>query len=1014
MGYPNDGSGGVPARPHFPDIELAVLDHWRANDVFAKSVRPRDTAAGEFVFYDGPPFAIGLPHYGHLLAGYAKDVVPRYQTMRGRRVERRFGWTTHGLPAELDAERQLGITAKSDIERMGVKEFNDVCRGTVTRYTEQWRAYVNRQARWVDLDDVVRTHDITYTESVLWAFKTLWDKGLIYQGHSIAWYCAHCETPLANNESSGRMYGADTHRDVDGTAVVVTVRLDTGELLRVATDHPWALPGMVAVAVDPDAAYEVVADGTVRTLTGKELVGRAFEPMFPFAAGRANKVIASSSADGSGHAVPVTPCFEERDHALAETEGLGAVYLVDATGRYTADAPPVAGLTVLESSAVVLGLLAESGALVSRRPFQDSRPHCWRCDSTLVQQAIPSWFLRVTQVRDRMLELNKQITWQPEHIKDGKYGKWVAQARDWNISRTRYWGAPIPVWMSDDAAYPRTDVYGSLDEIERDFGVRPADLHRPFIDELTRPNPDDPTGKSTMRRVPDVLDCWFETGAMPYASVHYPFENAEWFEANSPGQFVVEHDAQTRGWFYNMNVLSTALFDRPAFTDCTVLGTVLGNDGQAMSRAKGNYLDVNDLFDRDGADAMRWFLMSSPLMRAIDVEVSEEGSRQALRQVVLPLWNTWSFLVLYSGGVDGRIRTDVGHRFDRYLLAKTRILVEETGRALDEHDVPKACSLLQGHLDMLTNVYIRSSRQRFADGDREAVDTLHTALEVLCRLLAPLLPMIAERVWRGLTGGLSVHLTDWPSPDELPADPELVRVVDRVRLVLTTALAQRKSHHLRLRQPLSRLVVAAADVADMAPYADLLRDQNNVKDVEFSTDVAAHGRWQLVVNARQAGPRLGARVQQVIRAAAAGDWSKDESGTVFAAGIALEPGEYEERLAADGTAAVTALPDGTGLLVLDTDVTEQLADEGLARDLVRVVQQARRAAGFDVGEPVSLVVEVDGDYGARMRAHRDLVLAETSAERLDFGPVPGGFAGRIGEGAAVRVGVHTVRRGSAT
>ncbi|WP_327701137.1 isoleucine--tRNA ligase [Streptomyces decoyicus] len=1032
MAYPKAGSDNVPARPHFPDVELDVLDYWERHGIFHETVEARKSDE-EFVFYDGPPFANGLPHYGHLLAGYAKDVVPRYQTMRGRRVERRFGWTSHGLPAELDAEKQLGITAKFDIERMGVARFNEVCRTTVMRYTHEWRDYVTRQARWVDFDQSVKTHDLDYMESVMWAFKTMWDKGLIYQGHSVSWYCPHCETPLANAESSGRIDGSDTHREVPGTTVIVGVRLDGGELLLVESDAPWALPATTAVAVHPDAEYAVVekageryvvaADrldahaglvgGQVRErCRGAELAGRRYQPLFDFVSPAADthRVVAERHVDvgeGTG-AVAVTPCFDERDHAVATAADIGRTYPVDSVGRYTDEVPPCAGTPVLESTGTVLGLLEAGGALLRSTPHVRSRPYCWRCGTQLLQQAIPSWFVAVTRLRTRMLELNEQVNWTPEHVADGQFGKWVRGAKDWNISRNRYWGAPIPVWVSDDPAHPRVDVYGSLDEIERDFGVRPADLHRPYIDQLTRPHPDDPTGRATMRRVPEVLDCWFETGSMPFAQVHYPFENAEWFERHSPGDFVVEYYAQTRGWFYNMHVMSTALFDRPAFANCTVLGVVLGHDGQAMSKARNNYLDVNDIFARDGSDAMRWFLMSSPLLRARDVEVTEAGSKEALRQVLLPLWNAWHFLTLYADGDEGRVRGDAAHPLDRYLLAKTRDLVDRTTRAMDDYDLSTACSGLRDHLDLLTNWYIRCSRDRFTAGDRGALDTLHTALEVLCRLMAPLLPLITERVWRGLTGGRSVHLASWPTTDELPPDPELVRVMDKVREISSTALGQRKSHRLRLRLPLARLVIADRDAAALEPYTGLLRDQLNVKEIQLTTEVSAHGRMRLTPNPRRCGPRLGSAVQKVLRAAAMDDWSTDADGNVVAAGIELLPDEYELRLVADGPGAAAALPGGSGLIVLDVEVTEELAAEGTARDLVRVVQQARRAAGLQVTDRIALTIDLPGATAARIRPYEALLVAETLAESLVFGPfADGGHDGLIGEGTAVRVHIAT-------
>src|SRR5688572_13155781 len=438
-----------------------------------------------------------------------------------------------------------------------------------------------------------------------------------------------------------------------------------------------------------------------------------------------------------------------------------------------------------------------------------------------------------------MVELNQQITWVPEHIRDGQFGKWLENARDWSISRSRYWGSPIPVWVSDDRAYPRVDVYGSLDELERDFGVRPQDLHRPYVDQLTRPNPNDPTGKSRMRRVPEVLDCWFESGSMSFAQVHYPFENKEWFEHHYPGDFIVEYNGQTRGWFYTMHVLATALFDCPSFRTCMAHGIVLGDDGMKMSKSRRNYPDVSEVFARDGSDAMRWFLMASPILRGGDLIVTERGIREAVREAMLPFWNTWYFLALYANAdkIEGRVRTDSRHLLDRYILAKTNELVTDVSARMDRYDIAGACESARDFFEVLTNWYVRRSRERFWSGDRDAIDTLHTVLEVACRTVAPLLPMTSEVIWRGLTGERSVHLADWPRADELPADPSLVAAIDRVRGVCSAALALRMANKLRVRLPLTELVVASADSPALEPFSDVIRDEVNVKSVRFTTDV---------------------------------------------------------------------------------------------------------------------------------------------------------------------------------
>lgn len=654
--------------PDFPALELEVLDYWAQDDTFRASIARRD-GAEEYVFYDGPPFANGLPHYGHLLTGYVKDIVPRYRTMRGYKVERRFGWDTHGLPAELEVERQLGINDKSQIDDMGIAAFNDACRASVLRYTDEWRAYVTRQARWVDFDNDYKTLDLPYMESVIWAFKQLWDKGLAYEGYRVLPYCWRDETPLSNHEL--RM-DDDVYQSRQDPALTVGFKVVGGALdgahLLVWTTTPWTLPSNLAVAVNPDVTYVEVRSGDHRfvlaqprlaayarelgeepeilgTYSGADLLGTRYLPPFPYFmdSPKAFQVLPGefvTTEDGTG-IVHMAPAYGEDDMATTDKVGIVPVTPVDAKGRFDATVPDYQGQRVFDANPHIIrdlkngsGPAAANGAVLLRHEtYEHPYPHCWRCRNPLIYRAVSSWFVAVTAFRDRMVELNQQITWYPEHVKDGQFGKWLQGARDWSISRNRYWGSPIPVWKSDDPAYPRIDVYGSLDELERDFGVRPTNLHRPYIDELTRPNPDDPTGRSTMRRIPDVLDVWFDSGSMPYAQVHYPFENRDWFDGHYPGDFIVEYIGQTRGWFYTLHVLATALFDRPSFKTCVAHGIVLGSDGQKMSKSLRNYPDVSEVFDRDGSDAMRWFLMASPILRGGNLIVTEQGIREGVRQV---------------------------------------------------------------------------------------------------------------------------------------------------------------------------------------------------------------------------------------------------------------------------------------------------------------------------------------------------------------------------------------------
>ena len=1009
MKYPD-----VPPQPDLPSMEAEVLAGWERDDTFQRSVDSREAGpdgANEFVFYDGPPFANGLPHYGHLLTGYVKDAIPRYQTMRGRRVERRFGWDCHGLPAEVQAEKELGISGHPEISAFGIDRFNDACRTSVLQYTNEWRAYVNRQARWVDFDNDYKTLDLDYMESVMWAFKQLWDKGLIYEGFRVLAYCWRCETPLSNTET--RM--DDVYRDRQDPAVTVWFQLDSGERILAWTTTPWTLPSNLALAVGPDIEYSVVAlegeryivasarleayaaqlDGgeVVATMTGSELVGRRYRPVFNFLADTDNafQVLPGdfvTTEDGTG-VVHMAPGFGEEDQNLCSAAGIPTICPMDERGCYTAEISRWAGTHVFEANPEVIRALKELGALVRHDSYEHAYPHCWRCAEPLVYRAISSWFVEVTRIRDRMVELNQQINWVPAHVKDGSFGKWLANARDWSISRNRFWGSPIPVWVSDDPTYPRVDVYGSIAELEADFGVEVTDLHRPAVDDLVRPNPDDPSGASMMRRVPEVLDCWFESGSMPFAQVHYPFENAQWFEHHYPGDFIVEYLGQTRGWFYTMHVLATALFDRPAFENCVSHGIVLGDDGSKMSKSLRNYPDPNEMFDAHGSDAMRWYLLSSPILRGLDFSVSETGIRDTVRRVVLPFWNAYYFLTLYSraAGLEGRERTDQTDVLDRYLLGELNRLVADSTAALDAYDLYGACETVERFLDTLTNWYIRRSRERFWSGDQDAIDTLHTALVCLCRVSAPLLPLISEHVHGGLTGGASVHLLDWPEAGAFPVDEDLSRGMALVRDACSTLLSLRKSEGLRVRLPLASATVATPDVELVRPHLAIIRDELNVKEIVLTDDVAAHGRRELVLNPKALGPRLGGATQEVIGAHKRGDWEETGDG-VRVGSHDLVSGEFDFRLVSDSDGAAATLPRDGGIVVLDTAVTPELELEGVARDLIRRVQQERRDAGLDVSDRIRLTVGGPADVLEALEVHRDLVAGETLALEV----LPGGAA----------------------
>jgi isoleucyl-tRNA synthetase len=1029
----------VDPKPNFPALEEDVLAIWEKDSTFERSIDLRPAGVdgdNEFVFYDGPPFANGLPHYGHLLTGFVKDAIPRYQTMRGRRVERRFGWDCHGLPAEVKAEQELGISGHPAITEFGIDKFNDACRTSVLQYTSEWREYVTRQARWVDFDNDYKTLDLTYMESVMWAFKTLWDKGLVYEGFRVLAYCWRCETPLSNTET--RM--DDVYHDRQDPALTVGFELDTGERLLAWTTTPWTLPSNLALAVGPDIDYAIVELDDVRyilaearldsyaaelgeatrlgTVKGAELVGRTYTPLFDFftdtttwGTEQAFQVLGAdfvSTEDGTG-VVHMAPGFGEDDQIVSNAAGIPTICPMDEHGQFTGEVAPWKGVHVFDANPLVIRGLKERGVVLRHATYDHSYPHCWRCAQPLVYRAISSWFVQVTAFRDRMVELNEQITWQPAHLKEGSFGKWIANARDWAISRNRFWGSPIPVWQSDDAAYPRIDVYGSIADLEADFGVTITDLHRPSVDELTRPNPDDPTGRSTMRRVPEVLDCWFESGSMPFAQVHYPFDNREWFEQHYPGDFIVEYIGQTRGWFYTLHVLATALFDRPAFSTCVSHGIVLGDDGQKMSKSLNNYPDPTAMFEAHGADAMRWSLLSSSILRGNDATVTEVGIRDTVRQVLLPLWNSWYFLALYANASDHRgvVRTDSPNVLDRYILSKTRDLVGDLTASLDEYDLFAACQHVRSYLDVLTNWYVRRSRSRFWQGDHDAIDTMHTVMSVVTRVAAPLLPLVSEAIYRGMNiegmngeadgdgGGTldmvdSVHLTDWPTVDELPAFDELVATMDLVRDVCSATLSVRKAHGRRVRLPLETVTVAAPDAERLRDFVDLIADEVNVRRVELTTDMGEVASEELHLVPARLGPRLGKEVQDVIRAHKAGDWSVVD-GVVTVGGRELVEGEYRLDLVAAGDQASSGLTNRAGVIALDIEVSPELEREGLARDLIRSIQQARREAGLDVSDRIDLAIRATPPWLDAVDAHKQMIMDETLSVRLET--VEGGVDG---------------------
>ena len=1043
----------VPTRADFPAIERRILARWADQGTFERSVeqRPSDD---EYVFYDGPPFANGLPHYGHLLTGYVKDVVPRYQTMRGHRVERRFGWDCHGLPAEMQTEKELEVSGRVAITDYGIDRFNDACRTSVLRFTGEWERYVTRQARWVDFDQDYKTMDASYMESVIWAFRQLWDKGLIYEAYRVMPYSWGAETPLSNFEI--RLDDATRPRQDPALTVAFSVEAASGEAADLPsglvgpdgteiwawTTTPWTLPSNLALAVGPSVDYAVVQLATgpragrrvvlganaiekyrnelgeghevVATLPGSALAGVRYRPMFAYFADHADSFAVLvddyvTDDDGTG-VVHMAPGFGEDDQRVCEANGIVLVCPVDDSGRFTTEVTDYVGQNVFDANPQIISDLKADGTVVRHDTYDHNYPHCWRTDTPIIYKAVSSWYVEVTAIRDRLVELNQQINWIPGHVRDGQFGKWLEGARDWSISRNRFWGSPIPVWRSDDPAYPRTDVYGSIDEIERDFGVRPDNLHRPYIDDLTRPNPDDPTGNSTMRRVSEVFDCWFESGAMPFAQVHYPFEHREWFDEHAPADFIVEYIAQTRGWFYTLHVLSGALFDRPAFSNVICHGVVLDHEGRKLSKKLRNYPDPEEVFESHGSDALRWHLMSSPILprrrpsdrdRRIGLPRGRPPGAQSGLERLLVLHHVrerrWTHrpatgrrvrpvgpLPAGQDGGAGRLDDRAHGRLrHRGCLRRGAGL---SGRAEQLVHPPVARAVLgAGGVRRCPAGVGQARRVRHAVRRADHADPPGGSAAADGRRGDPSGPVRHRRRRRRIGAPRGLARSDRAARATATWSPRWTVCVRSAR----SRSGLREDHRLRARLPLQRLTIAGPDLDGLDGLTHLIRDEVNVKEVVLTDDVASIGQFLLRPNAKVLGPRLGKTVQTVIRAAKAGEWTQLDDGTVSVAGETLGEGEFELALEPTEGRVASPLRDNDAVVELDVEVTDQLRNEGRARDVVRAVQQARKDAGLHVTDRIELSLGLGDELAGSIEAHRAWIDAQVLATTSTVVPFDG-------------------------
>jgi isoleucyl-tRNA synthetase len=1030
----------VDSRQSFPALEEEILERWRELDVFGQSVRRRE-GAERFVFYEGPPTANGRPGSHHVLSRVFKDVFPRYQTMLGKRVERKAGWDCHGLPVELEIEKELGFTSKDDIERYGVEEFNAKCRESVLRYIDEWNRLTERIGFWIDTDDAYYTLDDSYIESVWWGLKQVWEKGLLYEGHKVVPYCPRCGTALSSHEV------ALGYKDVVDPSIYVRFRLtDADESLLVWTTTPWTLPGNVAVAVKPDVTYvrarvegetlilaeplveKVLGEGArvLDRFPGRDLLDRRYEgPIFQLDDGgppNAFRVIAGdfvTTDDGTG-LVHLAPAFGEDDFEAAAAADVfdrtNADALYNPVRRNGTFDERVVGFAdaFVKDPEVTNALIAEldsRGVLLKREDYEHSYPHCWRCDTPLLYYAKSSWYVKTTAVKEQLLASNEQVAWYPEHIKHGRFGNWLENNVDWALSRERYWGTPLPIWRSEDG-----DVIcvGSRAELAELAGAAPDDLHRPYIDDVVIER----DGK-TYRRVPDLIDVWWDSGSMPFAQWGYPHgENADRFEQSFPADYICEALDQTRGWFYSLLAISTMLFGRSSYDTVLCLGLILDPEGQKMSKSRGNVVVPWDVLEEHGADAFRWYYFTSK-QPWDGYRFSLETVGESVRQFMKPLWNTYALFVLYANVNDVEpvdVRGFVAPAdIDRWILSRLQATVAVARDRLDDYDTTAAGRAIASFVDELSNWYVRLSRRRFWDGDAAAFATLRECLVTVAKLLAPLTPFVADAIYINLDRSEeSVHLCDYPTVEPGLRDEQLEWQMGLARDAVELGRAARAAAKAKVRQPLREAVVVAAEREREAigRFEELIRDELNVKQVRYVSEADELGRFELKPNYRTLGPRFGKDMPQV--AAAVAGLDADHAARTLRDGgevhVAIDGRDHALALE-DVTLALQPLEgyeverSGSHAVALNLELDDELRREALAREVVHAIQNARKDAGLNVEDRIALTLWGDDALLEAVRAHEAYVTGETLATSLDLSAAePNGAVAQI-EGRELHIGV---------
>ena len=1007
----------------FPSMEEEILQKWESDDTFKKSISNR-IGSKDYVFYDGPPFATGLPHYGHLLAGTIKDIIPRYQTMRGNRVERRFGWDCHGLPIEALAQEALNLAGSPAIVEAGVDVFNEQCRSMVSTYVKDWEKTVTRMGRWVDFKNDYKTMDASFMESIWWVFSRLWEQGRIYKAHRIMPYSWKLNTPLSNFEA-GRNY-----QNVQDPAITVQVQLLDFEMndvcLLIWTTTPWTLPSNLAVCVGPDIDYAVIIDNQtnrkfllattrlstyfkeeseyeiLKTFKGSSLEGYKYKPIFddfsnhPNAFQILNDAFVSTE-DGTG-IVHMAPAYGEDDYRICRNVNIEIIDPLDEDCIFTNQVSWLDGKFCKDADKEIIRVLKDRDQLVHQSTIQHSYPFCERTDTPLIYRAIDAWYVKVEDLRDRMIKHNSKIHWTPEHVGKKRFGNWLADAKDWNISRNRFWGSCIPVWINENDS---TDMIciSSIEQLEQLSGQKITDLHKHYVDEVIIEK-----DNKVYRRTPEVLDCWFESGSMPYAQNHYPFKNKKGFEENFPADFIAEGLDQTRGWFYTLMILSTALFDKPAFSNVVVNGLVLAEDGLKMSKRLKNYPDPIHIINQYGADALRLYLINSPVVRAESLRFSEEGVKHALRHLIIPWWNAYSFFVTYAN-VDKwtpeKKSNQYNNLLDKWIQSSLASLEESVSTAMDKYDLQSAVKPFVTFIEDLTNWYIRRSRRRFwkADDDidkLQAYSTLYDTLLSLCKIAAPFTPFISERIYTNLRNEnmpQSVHLCDFPTSADIKRDIVLEEQMKLVISAVEQGRALRTEYKLKNRQPLSKMFVVCKDeklLSNIQELESLILDELNLKNVEFSTNSSSLATLQAKPNFKKLGPKLGPLMKEA--KTLINNLSKEEvlmisQGNIIKTeldGNLIELNKDDIDLVYEPIKGMAVGIDGELVIGLETELTEDLISEGLAREFVNKVQMMRKELDFKVTQRIEIEYLSNTDVIQSIEKNLEYIKNETLALKCLF------------------------------